>query len=249
MIKILQDADSQQKGWEKMVIKKNTAIVISLMLIATLATSLGEGITFSPILRTDENLNLRNGIVFGITPSEVQAVEIANGNNLEPEIGEYYQVSGSTTITYEDEGKKFKIAEVPASWIEYYFIDNQFKEVAYHIGDNEIPAPKGTYDKMKEDLIKTYGEPTVSIEGKLRADMAASGKILPIMSFGLYEDCTGMESLSALLGRDFAIDKLCQWLIKYRDCCLVVDLYTSNFMAPDNQIRINYSVIPVNAID
>lgn len=176
--------------------KKIIALLISTMIVIVCLSTWAVADEFS----------LRSGIKFAMSEQEVRTVEKGNGNNVNPE-----EVASNA----DESIKKLQYSGVSIAGLDnctlsfFFSKDGKLQEVGYYLGPNGSAPPSGTYEVMKETLINKYGEPTIN----------ATGSMLDLVPYGLADNLL----LYQLLGG--SLNDLCQWLVEYDDCVVLIDLY------------------------
>ena len=177
----------------------------------------------------------------GMTKEEILISEKEYGTNIintfENESDPYYNPTGySYSLGYNISNA---ILGYQSSNIIFYF-DNEDKlmSLSYGLGvgnDSGVTASEA-YDETKILLIDKYGDPY------------STNKIISedLVTTALSEDIYATELFRAF-GENSYVRNVCQWLVKYCDCYVLIDLYIEKpFSDYDESCKLAYRMIPMN---
>lgn len=192
----------------KKLISMLLAIIISMASVSA----------FAEATVVDGEFSVRNGIKFGMTVDEVASVEKENGNTAAYKIMDMdTPVEPLNWIRYDG---CVNIASVEMSTLDYLFTgDGSLKGISYSLGNadyNRIDA----YPMIQESLCAKYGEPAL---------VGLDSVLMDTSSYSLIDEVESME-IFKMLGMKWEVTDINQWLIKYPEYYVVIDVFKSDWM-------------------
>lgn len=215
--------------------KRTATVVLICISVLLIYSASAETTSFN------DKFSIRNDICFGMTKEEILISEKEYGTNIintfENESDPYYNPTGySYSLGYSISNA---ILGYQSSNIIFYF-DNEDKlmSLSYGLGvgnDSGVTASEA-YDETKILLIDKYGDPY------------STNKIISedLVTTALSEDIYATELFRAF-GENSYVRNVCQWLVKYCDCYVLIDLYIEKpFSDYDESCKLAYRMIPMN---
>ena len=204
--------------------RKIICIFLSIAMLWAMPGFANEAIT-----AIGEDFSVRNGISFGMTLDEVNAIETQNG-----------LPSGDIILDYGDAGlydllryNPSEIMGIPTnngevSLLYRFRISDSHKlyEVAYFYGDMKDQIDT-YYSTLKENFVTTYGIPLHDNDGKF---------------FDVRSIMFNMRvNADKTFGTNY-LGKYCQWLIQYNDYYVDIDLFTENYQG-EKRLYVGYRAL------
>lgn len=197
--------------------KRFVAIALALFMMLVQVSSYAA----SDIPRVNGNLELRGGIHFGMTLSDVVAFEQGKGNS-------NYKTNTADDEIYEyDIDYTTTIAGVNSSYghLRYYFgQQDSLIGMGYMFGEGDHPVNgNNIYDEMYSTMVQKYGEPMS------KDALISSSPYTQELYDSLY-----MQSLMKMIGKSYTVKNVAQWLVAYDDCYLLIDMHISIYSSTSN---------------
>lgn len=212
--------------------KKVTVVLLACLLIVMFNHSLAE----APMI--NEDFTIRNGIHFGMTHEEVQASEKAYGTSDEKTYEytcdeTYNPTNYATQYVYVDT----TILGYPGSNVSYFFDDDgNMMSFSYALGKVKGSGVSSAeaYTDVNALLTEKYGTP-------FAIDKAISEEIV---TCSMSEDIFSTE-LSKAFGQNCYVKDIRQWVVKYNDCYVLIDLYVEKMFSDSPEVcHVGYRVLP-----
>lgn len=190
--------------------KKFISILLA-MIIAMASVS-----AFAEATAMEGEFSIRNGIKFGMTIDEVEKIETGI-NSLSPGNREYAE-NKDTMSYYVDSIAGINLVRAASDTIEYSFCKEtgELEAVSYWFGYDIARE----YDSLKSAYQSKYGMPIHENDGHL-FDITP-----PVLE----------SSMTGFYSQVYDLTAYCEWLVKYEDCYVVLDIFTLD----NNQMYAEY---------